>query len=101
MLVSCVSKGVTSCLFVCVVWSVCTIWWTTLLCQAMRRHFMFGCMQVDSRYGHVSMTWFGHNVQFQFGCDWSWYVFLWFPIYCAHWDFNVCVICGFDMLGAF
>ena len=29
---------------------------------------MCGFVSVDSKRGHVSISWFGHNVQFGFGC---------------------------------
>ena len=50
----------------------CNVWviiWTALLCLAILRLFKYGCSHVDSRWGHVSLSFFWHSVQLGF---WNW-----------------------------
>jgi hypothetical protein len=53
------------CLLAC---NVCVIICTALLCLAIRRPFKNGCLHVDSRCGHVSLSFLWHSVQLGFGC---------------------------------
>lgn len=63
---------------------------------------MCGFVHVDSRYGHVSISYLGNSVQFGIG----WVIgqkmsLRRFPMYWAYLIFSVCVICVFDMPLAF
>ena len=55
-----------------------------MLCQAMRRTFMYRFSHWDRRWGHESRSFLVHSVQLGFG----WVsdqkrLFLWFHIYCT------------------
>jgi len=75
----------------------CSVWvirWTALLCLAILSPFKYGCSQVDSRWGHVSLSFLWHSVQLGFR-NWRGQniCFLWLPMYCAYLNFRVRVIC--------
>ena len=47
----------------------CSVWvmrCTPLLCRAILRPFKYGCSHIDSKWGHVSLSFLWHNVQFGF-----------------------------------
>ena len=75
------------CLLAC---NVCVINCTALLCLAIRRPFRYGCSHVDSKWGHVSLSFLWQSVQLGLGCVRGQNIlFLWLPIYWAYRNFNV------------
>lgn len=60
--VTCIDERVESKMFVGL--TIWIIWRTTLLWHAIRSPFMYGFIHVDSRCSHVSISLFGHSVQF-------------------------------------
>ena len=66
------------------------VWCTALMCRAKRIPFMCGWVQVESRCGHVSISWFGQSVQLGLGFVSSHNMFLqWFPMCWAYPNFKV------------
>jgi hypothetical protein len=46
---------------------VCAIWWSVLICRAIRNPFKCWFEHVESKCGHVFMALLGDNVQFSLG----------------------------------
>ena len=78
------------CLLAC---SVCVIRCTALLWRAILSPFRNGCSHVESRWGHVSLSFLWHSVQLGFWCVRGQNIFfLWLPIYWAYRNLSVWVI---------
>ena len=61
-----------------------------LLCHVILKPFRYGCSHVDSKWGHVSLSLWWHNVQLGFGCLRDQNIFyLGLAMYCAYQNFSV------------
>ena len=73
----------------------CNVWvmrCIALLWRAILRPFRYGCSPIDSKWGHVSLSFLGHSVQLGFWNLRGWNIFfLWLPMYWAYLNCSVWV----------
>jgi hypothetical protein len=82
---------------------VCGLFGVLLCCVGLATAFnVWVGVSGESRYGYVSISWFGQSVQLGLGYVNAQKIFFWwFPMYWAYHNFKLCVICALNMPKAF